>query len=133
MSTITNIRKAGDRVSIDDPKFPGVWIVKSIGPKNTVVVPEAGGRGLRAPHYLVIDPVASDSSVKVEAIPFVSYDAGEVVVINGYGGKYAGQHFVVLVDKGEKINVAKLGGDSGRYLRVVRSSLAKVELADIVK
>ena len=132
-TTTTTTRKAGDRVSIDDPKFPGVWTIKSIGPKNTVVVPEAGGRGLRAPHYLIIYPVEGDSPSFPEAAPFVPFYAGEVVTVVGFGGKYEGDHYVVLTDKGEKINVAKLGGDSDRYLRVGRRSLVKVDLADILK
>lgn len=130
-TTTTAARKVGDRVSIDDPKFPGVWTIKSIGPKNTVVIPEVGGRGLRAPHYLIIDPVERDSSFP-EAAPFVPFHAGEVVSVVGFGGKYEGDHYVVLADKGEKINVAKLGGDNDRYLRVARRSLVKVDLADIL-
>lgn len=133
MSTTTAARKIGDRVSIDDPKFPGVWTIKSIGPKNTVVVPEAGGRGLRAPHYLIIDPVEGNPTSFPEAAPYVPFYAGEVVTVVGFGGKYEGDHYVVLTDKGEKINVAKLGGDSDRYLRVGRRSLVKVDLADILK
>jgi len=126
------VRKVGDRVSVDDPKFPGVWTIKSIGPKNTVLTPENGGRGLRAPHYLIVDAREGDAPA-APAVPFVDYHAGEVVRVEGFGGKYANDLWVVLVDKGEKVNVAKLGGDGNRYLRVGRRSLVKVDLADILK
>ena len=47
-------------------------------------------------------------------------------------GRFAGL-YVVIADKGDKINIALLGGDNGRYVRALRASLTKVELADVVK
>ena len=47
-NTLTARRAVGDKVSVNDPKFPGVWTIKSVGSKNFVVIPDAGGRALRA-------------------------------------------------------------------------------------
>jgi len=132
-NTLTARRAVGDKVSINDPKFPGVWTIKSVGPKNFVVIPDAGGRGLRAPHHLVIDPVTTTPGVTVEAVPYVPvvrYHAGEIVRVEQ--GRFAGL-YVVIADKGDKVNIALLGGDGGRYVRALRASLTKVDLADVVK
>lgn len=125
-------RKAGDEVSIDDAKYPGIWTIQSVGPKNCVVIPKAGGRGLRAPKWMIVDPNYDAAPPVPETEAYVSYYAGEVVRITGFGGKYDGL-YVVLVDKGERVNVAKLGGDGNRYLRIPRRSLTKVDAADVLK
>lgn len=131
-ATTTATRKPGDKVMIDDPKFPGVWTIKSIGPKNTVVIPENGGRGLRAPHWMLKDITDAPSGVTVTAVPLQAYYVpGELVRITM--GKYAGL-YVVLADKGERVNVTKLGGDGGRYVRAPKgSSLVKVDVSEVLK
>lgn len=133
MSTLTTF-KAGDKVSIDDPKYPGVWTIKSVGPKNCVVIPDAGGRGLRAPKWMLKDATdAATPSILDGAAPYVHYSAGEIVrLVRGSDAQRDGL-WVVLVDKGERINVTRLGGDGDRYLRVPRSWLAKVNPADVLK
>jgi hypothetical protein len=126
--------KVGAKVSVDDPKFPGVWTIKSIGPKNVVVIPDAGGRGLRCPRWMLKNVDDAAAAVAAQAAPYVAYAAGEVVrVIKQATKTDTDALWVVLVDKGEKINIAKLGGDDNRYLRVPRSWLAKVDLADVLK
>lgn len=130
MTTSTTTRKVGDKVTIDDPKFPGIWTIKSIGPKNTVVIPENGGRGLRAPHWMIKDVT---DEVTVTAVPLPEYyTPGELVRITE--GRYVGL-YVVLADKGEKVNLVLLGGDNGRYVRMPKrnGSLVKVDVADILK
>lgn len=118
----------GSKVGVDDPKFPGVWIVKSHGPKNATLQPENGGRGLRAPYYLLTDaPVAlADGTTLTEVVPVPEfYKPGELLRIDE-GGHYAGL-YVVIADKGtDKVNLAKLGGDNGRYLRASRRGLVRV-------
>ena len=128
MSTTTT-RKVGDKVMIDDPKFPGIWTIKSFGPKNTVVIPENGGRGLRAPHWMIKDVT---DEVTVTALPLPEYyTPGELVRITE--GRYVGL-YVVLADKGEKVNLVLLGGDNGRYVRMPKrsGSLVKVSPSEVL-
>ena len=113
------------RVTVDHPNYPGVWIVESNGPKNAKLAPEGGGRGLRAPHHMV-RPVGE--GVTVEAVPvepYRSYTVGEFVTLSDprWPGIY-----VVLADKGDKVNVAKAGGDDNRYIRALRRSLTPADV-----
>jgi len=39
-NTITN-PKIGDKVSVDDPKYPGVWTVVKLAPVNVTLRPKA--------------------------------------------------------------------------------------------
>lgn len=113
----------GARVGVDDPKYPGVWIVKSHGPKNATLTPENGGQGLRAPYYMLTDPT------NVAPAPAVEYfEPGVVVRIPNDTGLH-----VVLADKGDRVNLAKLGGDNGRYLRHPRRGLVKVNVAEVLR
>jgi hypothetical protein len=119
--------RVGDRVGIDHHKYPGVWIVASVGPKNVVLEREGGGgRPMRVPQSMLIDP---DTAAVRSAEPTEFYDPGELVRITA--GKYAGL-YVVIADKGEKVNVAKLGGDGGRYVRAMRRGLVKVDARDVL-
>jgi len=128
MSTTTT-RKIGDKVSVNLPKYPGVWTIKSQGPVNTVLIPAGGGRGLRVPHYLLTDPVDEDAAPQPTKIEWFS--EGEIVRITY--GKFAGI-YVVISDKGaDRVNVAKLGGDGGRYVRMPRTGLVKVDPKEILK
>ena len=62
--------------------------------------------------------------------PSVLFNVGELVRVTD--GKYAGL-YVVIADRGaEKVNLAKLGGDGGRYLRAVRRGLVKVDPKEVV-
>jgi hypothetical protein len=127
-NTLTARRAVGDKVSIDDPKFPGVWTIKNLGPVNATLVPDHGGRGLRAPHYLLTDPV---DAATVVAVPLPTYFAeGEVVRIEG---KYAGLYVVIKDNGSDKVNLAKLGGDGGRYVRIAKRGVTKVDPADVLK
>ena len=116
--------KVGDRVKIDDGAYPGIWVIKSKGPVNATLRPEDGGRGLRVPYYMLIDPSAAPK-------PTVYYSPGELVRVSG-GDRRDGL-WVVLADKGNSVNVAKLGGDGGRYLRAPRGGLSKVDPAQVLK
>jgi len=131
----TTTPKIGDKVSIDDPKYPGVWTVKNLGPKNATLTPDHGGRGLRAPYFLLTDPVeattTTDGGVTVTAVPLPTYFAeGEIVRIEG---KFAGVYVVIKDDGRDKVNVAKLGGDGGRYVRITKRAVTKVDPADVLK
>lgn len=128
-TTTTDQRPVGTKVSIDDPKFPGIWTVKSNGPVNAVLTPENGGRGLRVPHYMLLDPQAAP--VGGITPPTTYFHPGEFVRISG--GKYAGV-WMVLADPGkDTVRVVKPGGDGGRYLRATRRGLVKVDACEVLK
>lgn len=133
-TTTTSTRKVGDKVSIDDPKYPGVWTIKNLGPKNATLEPDHGGRGLRAPYFLLVDPVEATTTVggvTVTSVPLPTYFAeGEIVRIDG---KYAGVYVVIKDDGRDKVNLAKLGGDGGRYVRIAKRAVTKVDPADVLK
>lgn len=123
-------RKVGDKVSVDDPKYPGVWTIKNLGPKNATLIPDHGGRGLRAPYYLLTDPV--EPGAGVTAVPLPEYFAeGEIVRIAD--GKFAGVYVVIKDGGADRVNVAKLGGDGGRYVRISKRAVTKVDPADVLK
>lgn len=116
----------GTRVSINHPKYPGVWIVKKVGPVNVLLEPEGGGRPLRCEHSLLIEPGQTP-----RVYESVLFDPGELVRISS--GKYAGL-YVVIADRGaDKVNVAALGGNGGRYLRAHRGSITKVDVAEVLR
>ena len=92
---------------------------------NTVVTPENGGRPLRCPHYLLKDPTTEDAAVT----PTDYYVPGELVRVTV--GRYVGL-YVVLADKGDRVNLARLGGDEGRYVRHPHRGLLKVEPEDVL-
>lgn len=117
--------KVGQSVSVNDPQFPGVWKVKSVGPVNALLEPITGGRGLRAPKDMLIPP----TNEPLKAQEFVYFTPGEIVEIGT--GKYKGT-YIVLADKGAKVNVALLGGDGGRYVRAGKAQLKKVNLTDLL-
>jgi hypothetical protein len=122
--------RIGQKVSVDDPKYPGVWIVKNTGPVNATLMPENGGRGLRAPYYMLTEPGAP-SATPDGAVRAVYFHEGEIVRIGG-NPKYAGMLWVVIRDRGDdRVNLAKLGGDGGRYLRYPRRNLTKVDPAEV--
>lgn len=109
----------GARVSVDHPKYPGTWVVKKVGPVNVVLEPENGGRPLRCPPALLRPPGQTP-----RVYDTVLYSVGEVVSIDS--GKFTGM-YVVIADRGaHKVNIAKLGGDGGAYVRALRGSLRKV-------
>lgn len=124
--------KVGDRVGVSGgDKYRGAWIIKNLGPKNATLEPENGGRGLRCPYYLLTEaPAASDVTVTAVPLPTYFYE-GEFVRINH--GKFAGLYVVIKDSGGDRVNVAKLGGDGGRYVRIDKRSVTKVDPADVLK
>lgn len=129
MSTVL-APKVGDKVSVNHPKYPGIWTVKSLGPVNVVLFPEGGGIRLRVPRELLLDPTDAPVVTEVPVETAAYFAPGEIVRIPS--GKYAGL-YVVLADKGAKVNVALLGGDGGRYVRALRPSLVRVDAAEVLK
>ena len=121
----------GQRVVVNDSRFPGVWLIKNFGPKNATLEPEGGGRGLRAPYYLLSPAPTDGSGITVTAVPLQEYfAAGELVRIND--GRFAGI-YVVIKDSGDRVNVAKLGGDGGRYVRAYKRGVSRVDTAEVIR
>ena len=108
----------GDKVRVALDRYPGVWTVQKLNPTTTVVVPEGGGRGLKVPHSLLRDPDA-------EAPPTRYFHPGEVVRLSG---RFAGMYAVIRDDGGDKVNVALLGGDGGRYVRSLRALVEPIDV-----
>jgi len=69
----------------------------------------------------------ADSLLKAQQ-PLVPGVVVQVILPPGksYGGLANGDYGVVLADKGEQVNVAKLGGHNGTYARLTRSTFAVV-------
>jgi hypothetical protein len=117
--------RVNDKVSVDDPDRPGVWIVRSVGPKNYVLDPVGGGRGLRCPHSMAIEPTTEPAPAR----PTVYYHPGELIRVSG---RFAGLYAVNSDRGGKTVILAKLGGDNGRKLSVPRRGLVKVDPADVL-
>lgn len=153
-------RHVNDKCTVDSPKFPGVWTVIKVNP--TTYRLEQNGRFLKAHKILTLDVTDADTAATPAApkltqvpvpgtVPFggVTTDGNppigqpyQDVVIFDEGSVVRTSHpkapglWVVLADKTHatgKVNIAKLGGDAGRYLRMPPRFLTVVPLADILK
>lgn len=114
----------GSRARVNSPKWPGVWTVASHGPANTVLRPADGGRGLRVPHSMLLHEDAAP--VVVTADTYRLFDLGAFVEVQH--GKWQGVYVVIKDDGGDRVNIAAVGGDGGRYVRIMRSSLRAVDV-----
>jgi hypothetical protein len=125
-------RKVGDTVMIDHESYPGLWRIVKINPKNTVVEPVGGGRKLNAPHYFITDPA---DKVTVTAVPLppakTFFSLGELVRVNH--GKFEGLYVVIADKGGDRVNIAKIGGDHDRYVRFDRKGLVKVDPSEVLR
>lgn len=147
MATSTSTRpahKVGDRVVIRPEDAPlslrgTIFVVESIGPKNTVARPAAGGRGIRYPHstlQAVPAEVPAEAtrwgSLEATTVPILEwYHAGEIVTFRSRppAGATTTTPYVVTKDGGEKVNVSRLGGaDGARYFRAPKSTVERRSL-----
>ncbi len=95
--------------------------ITKVMPVNLVVEPVTGGRGLKAPKDMFAPAPTNpaDKGATVET-PVPLWPA-TVITVAGPGWKQPpGQLYVVLRDNGDKVSIARLGGDGGRYWRGVR-------------
>jgi hypothetical protein len=114
--------KIGDRVSVDDPKFPGVWTIVKRLQKNYLLEQDGNPRPLRCPASLFQPP--GDASADDFRIPWLP---ATVVEYTGTNTNVRPGLYVVMSDTGQPVvRVTRLGGDQGnywklraRYLRVV--------------
>lgn len=119
----------GEQVSVNHPDYPGVWTVVKRGPVNSLLTnSDTGGtlRRVRVPHTLLMNP-----GEERPPTPHLLYVQGELARITD--GRWAGLYVVIADNGGDKVNLAKLGGDGGRYLRAIRYGLTKVDPAEVLR
>lgn len=119
----TLTRKVGQRVLITGGRFHGAARITKINPKNILITMENGKRVNSHPSFLsdlaegAEVPGRYESTVADLALtPHLT--AGSLARLKGQAGL-----FVVLADKFDKINVARLGGDNDRYFRASRAQV----------
>jgi hypothetical protein len=129
--------KIGDEIGINDPKFPGIWIVEKVNPTRYLLAPKAGGRGLRAPHGMACAaPEGPASSLLQPYVPVELFNLGQFVRYIGtktIAGIGPGGLGVVVGDTGgQRVRVAKLGG-SDDLMQAARQNLRPVSLAEVAE
>jgi hypothetical protein len=128
MTNTTATHKVGDKVSVDDPKFPGIWEIIQVLKVNVRLKHTTTGALLRAPMSMLTEP----TEVPLGQPAVKMYNLGAVIRIAD-GTKYAGIYTVIKDDGGDRVNLAKLGGgDGGRYLRSPRRGLQEVDMTDVL-
>jgi hypothetical protein len=127
MSTKDNTNpefQVGDHVTVDGSRWPGVWTVAKLNPKNIKLV--QGTRRLNcSPLYMtkVDGDVAEAARATVTTVPIYDLlDPGQVVRLKGHEGLWV----VLKHDGGDRCNLARLGGDHGRYMRAPRGAVTVV-------
>jgi hypothetical protein len=107
----------GATVTVDDPKYPGVWTVEKINPRTIGL--RRGPQRLRASAAFLSK---AEPGATVEAVPIPElFDVGALVTFAGKPGLW-----VVIKQSADRVNVAQLGGDNGRYWRTTARSLTRV-------
>ena len=134
-------RRVHDLVGLDGNKYAGrTFEVIKVNQVTYLLRPLDGGLNVKASKELVTDPPNTQPGrhVIIEDVPIEQHlVAGTIVRINGLGSKPAGGLKngglgVVLVDKGDRINVAKLGGFEDRYGRLPRRMITVVDPKEIL-
>lgn len=130
-TTTANLTKrVGQRVLITGGRFHGAATITKINPKNVLVTMEGTGQRVNAhPSFLSDLPDGAPVPNAFQAVASAEVPVqhpGMLVRVDGLDGV-----FVVLADKFDKINVARLGGDSGRYYRPLRKSVRPLSADDV--
>lgn len=124
--------RVGDWVGVNDPRYPGRWRVERINPRTITLAPEHGGRGLRAPRWMLDAPPAGSGPAGVPSgIRTLPHLAPGTIV--RYADPRAPGLHVVLNDKHDRVNIALLGGNADhpyRYWRALPALITVVSLAD---
>lgn len=127
---MTLTKRVGQRVLIAGGRFHGAATITKINPKNVLVTMEGTGQRVNAhPSFLSDLPEGEAAPTRFDVT--VSADVpvqhpGSLVRVKNKPGV-----FVVLADKFDKINVAEIGGDGGRYWRIPRAGITPLEAADV--
>jgi hypothetical protein len=132
------VYKIGDRVGLDpdlsSTRFRNVvFEVVKVNPKTLKLRPLNGGQLVNADKFLIVPPATTVTDVPLpEDIPIVQHlVCGTVVRVTGINEKpggwlHNGDLGTVLVDKGDRVNVAPLGGFEDRYARLPHHCLTVV-------
>ena len=117
--------KVGDKVVVNNGtkvnKFPGVWTVTKVNPKNVTL--DQNGMTLSCYKGFLSKATEVTEAAFAAAMPFQA--PGAFVQYAGTNSKFTkGQVFVVLADKGDKVNVTLPGGNGGVYWKMPRANLS---------
>ena len=139
MNTDQETFRIGDLVRVRDEyakQHQGkIWRISKILKVNVLAEPIGGGRSLRVnPELLEAAPEGTEAQVKT--IPFLpTLWPGQVVTVSGPGWREPKDRFYVVIRQGndEKVKIARLGGDDGRYWSSVPRAMITVEQVAVVK
>jgi hypothetical protein len=124
-----------DEVSVNSPKWPGVWIVEKVNQVSVSLTKKNGTTRLKAHKSLLIAPTENISLGRPFKLRELrSLRPGEFVRYDGNSRAEAGL-YVVVADKGERVNIAPLGGMPDpryTYWRVMPQNLRLVSLTDVI-
>lgn len=127
--------KVGDKVTVSGGKWQGIWTVTKVNQVNMKL--EQNGARLNAhPSFLTkADPNMPETQRATVSVGTLGHQVAGAFVKTTRAGKSFGKDtvFVVLADKGDRINVTKPGGDGGRYVRMPRSYLTPVPAEEVLK
>jgi hypothetical protein len=122
MTTIEQL-KVGDLVTVSESKYPNTWTVVKVNKVNVRL--SQNGRYLNASPFFLTkvegEIPAAVIGVRYQPVP-EPLAIGAVVRCEDKPGLW-----VVVRDGVDRVNVAKLGGDGGRYLRAPRERLTQVD------
>jgi hypothetical protein len=131
--------QVGDRVTpIVSDRVPSgcagrEFIVRKVNPKKTRCDATDGGRGINFPHDMLVPATEESLTANTWSRPYVPtefFSAGEIVTLNRTWRDWTPDTaLVVMRDKGTRVNVTLLGGDSDRYLRCPREGLVRRDVA----
>jgi hypothetical protein len=128
----------GATVTVDDPRYRGLWTVARVNPTTYTLTPADGGRGLRAPHHMVKPAEAGAPGPEPQYRTTPTLLPGAIVQWARGIGTAVSPHdlWVVLADKHDKVNIAALGGDPtgrGYYFRALPDHLTEVPLDQLAE
>jgi hypothetical protein len=127
----------GDLVYANDPRTPGLFRIINRGPKNWTITPVNAdgtvrpGKGARFPDWMLTPakaPAANGASPV--GVPFVPHreDMSPGAVVRFAQDRAI---YVVIANKIEKISIALIGGNEGRYWRATPSALTVIPLGNL--
>jgi hypothetical protein len=115
----------GDQVTVASERWPGVWTVVKVNKVNLKL--EQGPRRLNAsPTYVTkVDGSTPAPTFTATTVPLPTiFDPGATARVRGRDGLW-----VVIRDAGaDRVNLARIGGENGRYLRAPRSLVTPVKV-----
>ena len=135
---VPKVYKVNDLVSLDPELSSGKYVgvnfkVIKVNTRTLKLQPTNGGRVVNADKTLIVPPVVMDATAQCVQYPTEHLVCGSLVKIGNLrqpkGWLQDGAIGVVLVDKGDRINVAPLGGLEDRYARLPRRMVTALSLS----